>query len=104
MGAITQMSIQTVKNIDGTGDNAVLPSGYSSWKDFWEQKSGLNANYCHRVWCSANTNIVGAHVQVEGFGYSWYIVPLCQSDNKSGGSFRAHGPFVPVNSNNPIIW
>ena len=48
--------------------------------------------------------IVGAHVQIEGYGNSWYIVPLCQADNMRSGTFRAFGPFVPVNSTNPIIW
>lgn len=97
------MSIQTVHNINGTADNNP-PAGYSSWKDFWEKKSGLSANYCHKVGCVGTDRIVGAHVQIEGYGYSWYIVPLCHGDNMSGGSFRASGPFVPVNSWNPIIW
>ena len=103
-GAINNMSIETVKNINGTGANAVLPSGYSSWKDFWEQKTGRKANTCNRVGCTSTANIVGAHVQIEGYGNSWYIVPLCQADNMRSGTFRAFGPFVPVNSTNPIIW
>lgn len=104
MGSIISMSIQTVKNINGTGVNAVLPFGYSSWKNFGEQKTGLTADSCHKVGCSATMNIVGAHVQIEGYGNSWYIVPLCQSDNRHDGSFRVYGPFVPVNSINSIIW
>lgn len=103
MGSIVIMSIQTVSNIKGTADNNP-PAGYSSWKDFWEKKSELTANYCHKVGCPNTNNIVGAHVQVEGYGNSWYIVPLCQNDNMSGGSFRAYGPFVPVNPENLIIW
>ena len=92
MGALNNMSIETVKNINGTGAN------------FWEQKTGCKANTRNRVGCTSTANIVGAHVQIEGYGNSWYIVPLCQADNMRSGTFRAFGPFVPVNSTNPIIW
>ena len=43
-------------------------------------------------------------MQIEGYGNSWYIMPLCQADNMRGGTFRAFGPFVPVNNANAIIW
>lgn len=98
------MSIQTVTNIKGTADNNP-PAEYSSWKDFWEKKTNKKASYCHKVFCDTeDETIVGAHVMLEGYGNYWYIVPLCNTDNVSGGTFRASGPFVPVNPNMPIIW
>ena len=103
MGSIKIMSIQTIKNIKGTADNNP-PVGYSSWIDFWEKKSGEKATFCHKVLCTNGGKLDGAHVQIEGYGFSWYIVPLCHPDNMAGGSFRAFGPFVPVNPDNNIIW
>lgn len=98
MGSINIM-VYTVKNINGTGSNASLPAGYASWIDFWERKTGQKADACKRIGCYARQNLVGAHVQVEGHGNSWYIVPLCQSDNmKREQQMQVYGPLVPVNS------
>lgn len=97
------MSIETVKNIKGTAEAA--PVGYSYWKAFWEAKTGKTASSCHKIGCTNwSDRIVGAHVQIEGYGNYWYIVPLCHPDNMSNGSFRAMGPFVPVNPDRSIIW
>jgi hypothetical protein len=91
------------KNIVGTSDNASLPSGYSSWLDFWEKKTGKVAFSCRKFGC-CRTAEVGAHVQVEGYGNYWYIVPLCKADNNSTDSFYVSGPLVPVNANLQILW
>lgn len=87
-----------VKNLNGTSDNTA-PSGYSSWKDYWERKSGQTANICHRLYCSSTYYIVGAHVQLVDGGNEWYIVPLCNAHNQSTDvEFYVTAPLVPVNT------
>ncbi len=85
-----------VKNINGTSGR--LPSGYTSWLDYWERKSGEKASVCHAYSCSTKTELVGAHVKkAEGSDNSWYIVPLCKGCNKITGDFYVVGPLVAVN-------
>ena len=48
-----------VKNLNGTSDNRV-PSGYSSWLEYWEKKTGKKAGECGH--CPERA-YVGAHVQ-----------------------------------------
>lgn len=93
----------TVTNVIGSGSKAVLPSGYSSWIDFWQKKTGRIANYCHCTTCPQRATD-GAHVYVLGYGNNWYIVPLCHAHNLTSGSFVVEGPLVPVNPNLPILW
>ena len=80
------------------------PAGYSSWLDYWEKKTGLQANYCHRHLCNRKAT-EGAHVQLVNGGDEWYIVPLCHPCNTDfGASFYVEGPVVPVNPYYPIKW
>lgn len=81
-----------------------VPAGYSSWLNFWEKKTSLKGEKCHKVGCN-NKATDGAHVQLATGGDEWYIVPLCHSCNTNyGASFYVNGPLVPVNSNYPIKW
>ena len=97
------MAKYTVSNINGDSKTAVLPSGYSSWIDFWEKKTGLKRGICkHETCLSAATD--GAHVNVSGHGNYWYIVPLCHKHNLSSDSFKVNGPLVPVNPDLSILW
>lgn len=69
-----------VKNLNGTTDNKV-PSGYSSWKEWWEKKTNRKFSDCSCGDCKKTAD-VGAHVQkAEGSDKKWYIVPLCTSCN-----------------------
>ena len=80
------------------------PAGYSSWLDYWEKKTGLKADTCHRVDCY-RTATDGAHVQLVNGDNEWYIVPLCHGCNTQyGARFYVDGPLVPVNLNYPIKW
>lgn len=97
------MGTYLVKNLNGTSDNTV-PSGYASWKDYWEKKSGQKADKCHRLNCSSTSYIVGAHVQLVNGGNEWYIVPLCSAHNQSKDvQFYVNGPLVPVDSSKYYI-
>ena len=72
-----------VKNLIGTAGR--VPSGYASWLDYWEAKTGQKATKCMRVGCGvvSRANLVGAHVKKVGTNdNSWYIVPLCHTDNR----------------------
>ena len=68
-----------VKNLNGTDDNKV-PSGYKSWKHWWETKKKRKFGTCSCGDCSSDAE-VGAHVQKVGPSDRWYIVPLCISCN-----------------------
>lgn len=93
----------TVTNVIGSSSKAVLPYGYSSWIDYWEKKTGRIATYCHCIGCLQKATD-GAHVYVAGYGYNWYIVPLCHAHNLTRDSFVVEGPLVPINPNLPILW
>ncbi|MBQ3383058.1 MAG: hypothetical protein IJG54_07005 [Bacteroidales bacterium] len=91
-----------VRNLREGGRPA--PTGYSSWLDYWEKKTGLKANKCHYSGCS-NVATDGAHVQLVYGSDEWYIVPLCHRCNTQyGACFYVEGPLVPVNPYNPIKW
>jgi hypothetical protein len=68
-----------VKNLNGTSDNKA-PSGYTSWRNWWETKKNRKFSTCSCVDCIKNAE-VGAHVQKVGPSDKWYIVPLCNSCN-----------------------
>lgn len=76
-----------VKNLRGTSDSPV-PSGYSSWLDYWEKKTGR-----YYPDCAVNGHYhkadVGAHVQkADSTDNRWYIVPVCYAiNNRRGESF-----------------
>jgi hypothetical protein len=73
-----------IKNINGTaGKNCNCDSWLSHWEKFTKQE----AYTCSVPGCR-NSDLVGAHVQIEG-DQSWYICPLCPShNNKKGGEFE----------------
>ena len=70
-----------VHNLNGTG-NRHPSDGSTSWKDWWEKRTGRKFSYCSCVGCSSKAE-VGAHVQKVNGGDEWYIVPLCNSCNVS---------------------
>ena len=87
-----------VKNINGSS-RFPAPSGYDSWLDYWERKSGERATYCGASGCW-RTDLVGAHVQkVGGYDNRWYITPLCKSCNQRSDEFEVYTTLVPVPSN-----
>lgn len=92
-----------ISNVNGTSNRAKLPNGYASWIDYWEKKTGLKAGFCHAL-CCYDYATDGAHVNVDGYGDAWYIVPLCHAHNMSSKSFYAEGPLVPVNPESDILW
>lgn len=92
----------TVTNIKGNSSRDVLPSGYSSWIDYWEKKTRKKAVFCSNTRCTKFAK-EGAHVRVAGHGDYWYIVPLCHMHNESPYTFTVEGPLVPVNPEMPIL-
>ncbi|WP_104682782.1 hypothetical protein [Helicobacter felis] len=56
-----------------------LPSGYSSWIEYYKDKSNLSSPKCAQFGCS-NSASLGAHVKIRGRRGIW-IVPMCSSDN-----------------------
>ena len=92
----------TVTNIKGNSSRDVLPSGFTSWIDFWEKKTGRKAVFCNCASCIRFAH-EGAHVNVDGHGNYWYIVPLCHAHNESTRTFTVEGPLVPVNPEMPTL-
>lgn len=88
-----------VKNVSGSS-RFPAPSGYSSWLEYWEDKTGgQKAYYCSADNCNERI-LVGAHVQkAYGDDKRWYIVPLCPSCNKRTDIFNVSATLVPVPSN-----
>jgi hypothetical protein len=69
-----------VTNINGTSDTTCE---CGSWLQHWKNFSGQIVTFCSEKNCT-NKDIVGAHVQkANSTNKSWYIIPLCQSHNKS---------------------
>ncbi len=90
-----------VKNVNGSS-RFDSPAGYSSWLDYWEDKSGKTASRCSATDCHrlGRHNLVGAHVQkVFGTDKSWYIVPLCRECNTRTDEFYTDETLVPVPTN-----
>lgn len=69
-----------VKNLHGTSDNNP-PNGYTSWRDFWEKKTGRKFGICSAIDCEEDAE-VGGHVKKTN-SQKWYIVPLCKEHNSS---------------------
>lgn len=87
-----------VKNVNGS--SRFVPSGYSSWLEYWEKQTGKKAYRCSATDCHHWGDLVGAHVQkVYGTDQDWYIVPLCSECNQRTGSFEVDEELVPVPSN-----
>jgi len=88
-----------VHNLNGTSDN-LPPKGYSSWKEWWEEKKGRKFSTCSRSGCATSAE-VGAHVQKVYGGNAWYIVPLCRSCNGKSSTEKfevRENDLQPVNS------
>lgn len=88
-----------VKNLNGTSDNTP-PIGYSTWKAWWEAKTGRRFGTCSCYGCNSSAQ-VGAHVQKVGSDNRWYIVPLCSSCNtgrKNEEFYVQDADLVAVNS------
>lgn len=85
-----------------------VPSGYTSWLDYWEKATKEHARWCHNVDCSGflRTATDGAHVQLDDpTNNKWYIVPLCHSCNcQFGAYFVVRGPLVSATDPNDILW
>ncbi len=74
-----------VHNLNGTSDRRP-PSGYSSWKAWWEARKGRKFSLCSCSIC-VDPATVGAHVQKHGVAdRKWYIVPLCDKCNQKPGT------------------
>ncbi len=78
-----------VKNLNGTS-NKTPSCEYSCWLDFWEKKTGRNADECAH--CS-NRATVGGHVKPVN-GSLTYIVPLCYECNKRTDEFTVYKELV----------
>ena len=87
-----------VKNVVGSS-RFPAPSGYSSWLDYWEKKTGTKKSICGVSGCSKK-ELVGAHVQkVNSTDQKWYITPICGDCNKRTDEFDVVWDLVPVPSN-----
>lgn len=88
-----------VKNLHNTSDHDV-PSGYSSWLDYWEKHMKMRSHYCSNRIC-VKLSSVGAHVKkVDSNDNHWYIVPLCYACNNSYNNdefYVEEAMLVPVN-------
>jgi hypothetical protein len=86
-----------VKNIKGTSDNNCK---CGSWLDHWKKFSGTTlSSYCSEKLCTQKPE-VGAHVQKDSATDSaWYIVPLCKSHNREGGSLELVSSVKLVSAN-----
>ncbi len=85
----------TVINVKGTSENNCT---CGPWLTHWEKFSGKSASYCSAVDCLARTNLVGAHVMLEGRN-TWFIVPLCESHNRQTEPFKVEDWSMPISAN-----
>ena len=69
----------TVYNKIGTS-NENPPSGYNTWKEYWEDKKRRKFQKCSNLACN-NDAEVGAHVYPNYSHDTIYIVPLCKECN-----------------------
>ena len=67
-----------VKNVIGSSEYD-LPRGYSSWREYWEDKMKRRFSDCSREGCNRKAED-GGHVQKTN-GSSKFIVPLCKECN-----------------------
>lgn len=85
-----------VKNINGTSQNKC---SCGSWLKHWERFSGQLALLCIEKNC-LNMDLVGAHVQKAGaYDSKWYIIPLCNSHNKSKEELEINDNYQMVSAN-----
>lgn len=76
-----------------------------NWIKYWEDATGQDATYCHKVGCLSKATD-GAHVQlVNSTNRKWYIVPLCHVCNcQRGQELTVSGPLVSVTDSKDILW
>lgn len=86
-----------IKNINGTSTNTC---SCGSWLEHWKKFSGQSIpTYCSEKSCTKK-DLVGAHVQKSGaYDSNWYIVPLCNSHNLSGGELEILDSITLVSAN-----
>lgn len=87
-----------VKNINGTSDNNC---NCGSWLNHWQNFSGKPAIFCTVDNCQ-NTDVVGAHVQLDSNDQSWYIVPLCKFHNASKMALSVSSDTTVVSANRAL--
>ena len=82
------------------GGNRPVPSGYSSWLDYWEKKSGGIAMFCCVKGCCEFAED-GAHVfKPEEEDGRVFIAPTCHKHNMDLGGvleIEDNTKLVPVN-------
>jgi hypothetical protein len=86
-----------IKNINGTSDySCKCGTWLKHWSNFSKQPT---PQYCVEKTCR-NTDLLGAHVQKANSSDSnWYIVPLCNSHNKSSGELDISDSCTFVSAN-----
>lgn len=87
-----------VKNINGTS-TATSPCKCGSWINHWKKHSKYNTTICSELNCTQTKNIVGAHVQKTNTDMSWYIIPLCDSHNKTKGELEISNGVCFISAN-----
>ena len=101
------------KNVPGSSKVSQSPVGYSSWIEYYRDKTGCVGDKCCNDNCSNKgkeyiyflqhkheLEIVGAHVyQPESGDKTQYIVPLCESCNSAGGDVAIKSGTVAVSAN-----
>lgn len=90
-----------VHNLRGTND-CEPPTGFNSWKEWWEHGKGRNFGSCSCFECETGSAAHdGAHVQMVNGGDEWYIVPLCPNCHQSKRppmQFNVHtDDLLPIN-------
>lgn len=96
------MGVYNVHNLREGGRNG-------NWLKYWENATGMKAQWCHRVDCISPLLAKatdGAHVQLDNSNDDhWYIVPLCHKCNcQYGAHFSVRGPLVSATDPNVILW
>lgn len=67
-----------VKNVKG---HYKVPTGYSSWLNYWERNSHKDAEECSEVNCEGDDDLVGGHLHKVPDDGHIYLTPLCKTHN-----------------------
>ena len=101
------------ENVPGSSKVSKSPVDYSTWIEYYRDKTGCAGNKCCNADCrnegkeyiyflhhKHEPEIVGAHVyQPESGDRSQYIVPLCESCNSAGGKVAIKSGTIAVSAN-----
>ena len=88
-------SFEYVKNVNGSS-RFDKPAGYSSWLDYWEDVTGLDASEATGY---KREELDGCHVQlVDNEDKGWYITPMPSSWNHDDKEHFITWEIVPVPS------